>query len=93
MNLKEAISILNENHYKVLGKPVMNESEKQRRFNVTIADIAHWAGLSAEVTRDEINKFIERRKIEVYDNYMIVNNINDMKRTVDTRGGARGAGL
>ena len=73
--------------------PVMNEAEKQRRFNVTIADIAHWAGLSAEVTRDEINKFVERRKIEVYDNYMIVNNINDMKRTVDTRGGARGSGL
>ena len=73
--------------------PVINEAEKQRRFNVTIADIAHWAGLSAEVTRDEINKFVERRKIEVYDNYMIVNNINDMKRTVDTRGGARGSGL
>ena len=73
--------------------PVMNEAEKQRRFNVTIADIAHWAGLSAEVTRDEINKFVERRKIEVYDNYMIVLNINDMKRTVDTRGGARSAGL
>ena len=73
--------------------PAMNEAEKQRRFNVTISDIAHWAGLSAEVTRDEINKFVERRKIEVYDNYMIVNNINDMKRTFDTRGGARGAGL
>ncbi|MCR4948264.1 MAG: Crp/Fnr family transcriptional regulator [Treponema sp.] len=73
--------------------PVMNEAEKQRRFNVTIPDIAHWAGLSPDVTRDEINKFVERRKIEVYDNHMIVNNINDMKRTVDTRGGARGAGL
>ena len=73
--------------------PVMNEAEKQRRFNVTISDIAHWAGLSPEVTRDEINKFVERRKIEVYDNYMIVLNINDMKRTVDTRGGARSAGL
>ncbi len=73
--------------------PVMNEAEKQRRFNVTISDIAHWAGLSAEVTRDEINKFVERRKIEVYENYMIVLNINDMKRTVDTRGGARSAGL
>ncbi len=69
--------------------PVMNEAEKQRRFNVTIADVAHWAGLSAEVTRDEINKFVERRKIEVYDNYMIVNNINDMKRTYDTRGGVK----
>ena len=69
--------------------PVMNEAEKQRRFNVTIHDIAHWAGLSAEVTRDEINKFVERRKIEVYDNYMIVNNINDMKRTYDTRAGVK----
>lgn len=73
--------------------PIMNEAEKQRRFNVTISDVAHWAGLSPEVTRDEINKFVERRKIEVYDNYMIVLNINDMKRTVDTRGGARSAGL
>ena len=73
--------------------PVVNEAEKQRRFNVTISDIAHWAGLSPEVTRDEINKFVERRKIEVYENYMIVLNINDMKRTVDTRGGARSAGL
>ncbi len=73
--------------------PIMNDAEKQRRFNVTISDIAHWAGLNPDVTRDEINKFVERRKIEVYDNYIIVNNINDMKRTVDTRGGARSAGL
>ncbi len=68
--------------------PVMNEAEKQRRFNVTISDVAHWAGLSQEVTRDEINKFVERRKVEVFDNYMIVNNINDMKRTYDTRAGS-----
>ncbi len=31
MNLNEAISILKENHYKVIDKPVMNESEI--RFN------------------------------------------------------------
>ncbi len=73
--------------------PVMNEAEKQRRFNVTISDVAHWAGLSPEVTRDEINKYVERRKVEVYENYMIVNNINEMRRTYDTRGGARGTGL
>ena len=65
--------------------PVMNENEKQRRFNVTISDIAHWAGLKADVTRDEINKLVERRKIEVYDNYVIVNNINDLKRMYETR--------
>ncbi len=65
--------------------PVVNPNEKQRRFNITVGDVAHWAGLSQEITRDEINKFIEKRKIEVYDNYIVVNNIMDMKRTYDTR--------
>ena len=65
--------------------PVVNESEKQRRFNVTISDISHWAGLSVEVTHDEVNKLVERRKIEVFDNYVIVNNINDLKRMYETR--------
>ena len=65
--------------------PIADEAEKQRRFNVTIADISHWAGLSVEVCRDEISKFIEKRKIEVYDSYVIVNNINDLRRLYDTR--------
>lgn len=71
--------------------PVSNEAEKQRRFNVTISDLAHWAGLSADVTRDEINKMVAQRKIEVYDTYIIVNNILDMKRLYDTRASARQA--
>ena len=65
--------------------PTLNPNEKTRKFHVTMADIAHWAGLSAEVTRDEINKLVEKRKIEVYDGYMIVTNIVDMKRTYETR--------
>ena len=69
--------------------PVANEMEKQRKFNVTVADISHWAGLTPEVTKDEINKFIERHRIEVYDNYIIVNNINDMQRLYETRAGIR----
>ena len=68
--------------------PVSNEAEKQRRFNVTISDVSHWAGLSAEVARDELNKLVEKRKIEIYDNYIIINNINDLKRMYDTRSGA-----
>ena len=69
--------------------PVMNENEKQRRFNVTISDIAHWAGLSAEVTRDEVYKYVERKKIEVFDNHIIIYNINDMRRTYETRSSVR----
>lgn len=69
--------------------PVANEMEKQRKFNVTVSDIAHWAGLSLEVTKDEINRFVERHRIEVYDNYIIVNNINDIQRLYETRAGIR----
>ncbi len=66
--------------------PPQNPSERSRKFYVTIGDIAHWAGLSQETTKEEINRFVEKRKIEVYNNYIIVANIADMKRTVDTRG-------
>lgn len=65
--------------------PILNEAEKQRRFNVTISDISHWAGLTPEITRDEINKLVAQRKVEVFDNYIIVNNINDLKRLYETR--------
>ncbi|MBC6720893.1 Crp/Fnr family transcriptional regulator [Treponema sp. Marseille-Q4130] len=67
--------------------PSANANDRQRKFNVSAGDVAHWAGLSPEATRDEINKFVEKRKIEVYDSYIIVDNIADMKRIVDTRSG------
>lgn len=65
--------------------PSNNPNDRQRKFNLTNSDIAHWAGISPEVCRDELNKFVEKRKIEIYDSYMVVNNIADMKRIVDTR--------
>ena len=61
--------------------------EKTRRFNVTLSDMAHWSGLSQEVTRDEINKLVEKRKIEVFDTYIVVSNIVDMRRMYETRSG------
>lgn len=65
--------------------PAANPNDKQRRFNLTIQDVAHWAGLSIETTRDEVNRFASSHKIEIFDNNIIVNNILDMKRIVDTR--------
>ena len=65
--------------------PAVNPNDRQRRFNVTIQDVAHWAGLALDVTRDEILRFAGSHKIEVFETNMIVNNIADMKRIVDTR--------
>ena len=67
--------------------PASNTADKMRRFNVNLSDIAHWAGLTPEVTHDEANKLVEKRKIEIYDSYIIVNNIADMKRMFETRSG------
>ncbi|MGP1587400.1 MAG: Crp/Fnr family transcriptional regulator [Treponemataceae bacterium] len=63
--------------------PINNPNERTRKFNLTIQDVSHWAGLPLETTRDEINKFVEKRKIDVYQNYIVVNNIVDMCRFVD----------
>jgi CRP-like cAMP-binding protein len=69
--------------------PNSNPNDRQRRFNVTIQEVAHWAGLSLEQTRDEVNRFVSSRKLMVYDTNMVVSNIMDMKRIVDTRTMAR----
>ncbi len=60
--------------------PSTNAVDKSRRFNLTISDLSHWSGLPGDVVRDEVNKFVEKRRIEVFDTYIIVKNIVDMKR-------------
>lgn len=59
--------------------------ERARKFNLTISDLSHWTGLSVDEVRDEVNKFVEKRKLEVYDSYIVVTNIVDMKRFVDQK--------
>lgn len=65
--------------------PPNNPNERSRKFYVNVGDIAHWAGLSLEETREEINRFVEKRKIDVYNDCIVVANLTDMKRIVDTR--------
>ena len=65
--------------------PVPNPTGKSRTFNLTVSDLVHWAGLTTEVVRDEINRLVEKDKIEVFDTHIVVKNISDMKRTIDTR--------
>lgn len=74
----------------------MNPVEKSpadhsRTFNVTMSDLAHWSGFPVNVVKDEINKFSASRKVEVYDDKMVVANILDMKRIVDTKTNQRKA--
>ena len=65
--------------------PSPNHADRSRKFNITVQDLSHWAGLPVEIVRDELNKFVEKRRIEIYDNNIVVNNIVDMKRIVDQK--------
>ena len=69
--------------------PPANPNEKQRRFNVTVQDVAQWAALPLQKTMEELNNFASARKIEIFESNIIVNNIAAMKRIVDTRSIAR----
>ncbi|MBQ9283274.1 MAG: cyclic nucleotide-binding domain-containing protein [Treponema sp.] len=60
-------------------------ADRKRKFSVTEQDMVHWSGLPSNVAKDELKRFVVSRKIEMYDNYIIVNNIADMQRIVDSR--------
>ncbi len=61
-----------------------DEDDMKRKIHVSIEDIALIAGLPVNTTRDELNKYSARNKIAIYDGYIIVANVMDMKRIVDT---------
>jgi CRP-like cAMP-binding protein len=60
------------------------EGEK-REFKTTIDDIAHWAGLPTEKCREVINHFMNQRRIEVLPDRIIVKNLNEFARFVNSR--------
>ncbi|OJF77260.1 MAG: Crp/Fnr family transcriptional regulator [Treponema sp. CETP13] len=62
---------------------------RKRRFNLTIQDLSHWAGLPINIVNDEVNKLVEKRRLEIYENYMIVANIGEIKRTVEQKTAVR----
>jgi CRP/FNR family transcriptional regulator, cyclic AMP receptor protein len=57
----------------------------ERSFNCTIDDIAHWAGMSIDEARRVINHFASQRRVEIFKDSIVVKNINDFARFVNTR--------
>ena len=60
-------------------------SEEQRVFKTTIDDVAHWAGMSPEKCRTILNHFNTQRRVEIYPDKIVVRNISDFERFVNTR--------
>ncbi len=60
------------------------ESSK-RVYSNSVADIAHWAGMSPDRCRDILNHFQEQRRVSVYQDSIEVTNIHDLSRMVSSR--------
>ncbi|MBN1686452.1 MAG: Crp/Fnr family transcriptional regulator [Spirochaetales bacterium] len=64
-----------------------DEVARQRSFSTTVDDIAHWAGMSPEKCREVLNHFASQRRVEIYPDRIVVQNINDFARFVTSRRG------
>lgn len=69
---------------KTVLSPHEDPDSQKRQFTLTVSDIADWIGIPLEEAQDEVSKLVKARKIEVFDSYVVVNNISDTKRTVDS---------
>ncbi|MCL2192012.1 MAG: Crp/Fnr family transcriptional regulator [Treponema sp.] len=56
-----------------------------REFKISIEDVAHWAGLNITETKSVLDYYVIQRRISIYQNRMVVKNINDFSRFVTAR--------
>jgi CRP-like cAMP-binding protein len=65
-----------------------NQSEldgDRREFKVTVDDVAHWAGMNPPEVQALLSHFANQRRIELYPDRIVVKNINDFIRFVNSK--------
>lgn len=63
----------------------MTHQDIGRRFDVKMQDVAQWAALPIDTVTEEINRFLSKHKIEVFESHMVVANMADMRRFVESK--------
>jgi CRP-like cAMP-binding protein len=63
----------------------LDRTTERREFKTTVDDVAHWAGMDINETRNILNRFVQQRRVEVYSDRIIVKNIADFSRFVNSR--------
>ena len=63
----------------------IDKSTEKREFKITVDGVAHWAGMAVNEARDVLSHFANQRRLEIYPDKIIVKNINDFSRFVNSR--------
>jgi CRP-like cAMP-binding protein len=56
-----------------------------REFQVTIDDVAHWAGMGVPEAKNTLYGFVNQRRLEIFADRIVVKNINDFSRFVNAQ--------
>ncbi len=58
---------------------------EKREFKITIEDVAHWAGMGPSEVQTILGHFANQRRVELYPDRIVVRNISDFSRFVNSR--------
>jgi CRP-like cAMP-binding protein len=63
----------------------IDKTTESREFKTSVDDVAHWAGMSVPEARDTLSHFVAQRRVEMFPDRIVVKNINDFSRFVNSR--------
>jgi len=63
----------------------IDKSSERREFMVTVDGVAHWAGMAVNETKVILGHFVNQSRVEILKDKIIVKNINDFARFVNSR--------
>ncbi len=66
-------------------QPNIDRSTEMRTFETTLEEVSRWVGLSKNEVEDGIRKFVEQGRITIYDDRIVVQNMTDLTRFINTR--------
>lgn len=66
-------------------QPCVDRTTDIRTFTITVDEVARWAGIPVEEVQDEMHRFIDQGKMEIYDDRIVVKNLTELSRYVNAR--------
>jgi CRP-like cAMP-binding protein len=67
------------------SQSILDRNTEQREFITTVDNVARWAGMNVTEARDTLNHFATQRRVEIFSDRIVVKNINDFIRFVNSR--------
>jgi CRP-like cAMP-binding protein len=63
----------------------IDRTGNRREFQTTVEDIAHWAGISIQETKETLHHFVTQNRLEITPTHIVIKNISEFARLVSTR--------